>query len=418
MEKLQTVKGTHDLLERDFLLIDEIIKISEKVCRGYNYEKISTPIIEFSDLFSKTLGQVSDIVQKEMYNFVDQGGEKITLRPEGTAPVARALISNSLYENISQRFFYSGPMFRREKPQAGRLRQFHQFGIEIFNQPSFFCDVEVILIAKTILELLGIYKMVRLEINTLGNPESRKKYKEKLYNFFLRNEKKLSKDSQIRLKINPLRILDSKDKLDKEIIVNAPKIVDSLDGDSIEFYENLKKALKKLKIEYYENQSLVRGLDYYNHTAFEFLSSEKSGQNAILAGGRYDGLVKSIGGRDICGVGWAAGIERIKIMISDVLEIKRKKIISIFSTSDNLNYEVFRILKNFDIIENISFNFIESGSLKKKFSKANKLKSIACIILGEDELQDQKIIWKDFISGQQELVEINNLNIFLKRKFL
>ena len=185
MEKLKTVKGTHDLFEEDFQIIDEIIRISEELSRSFNFEKISTPIIEFSDLFSKTLGKGSDIIQKEMYTFIDQGKESITLRPEGTAAVARALISNSLYEQISQKYFYHGPMFRRERPQAGRLRQFHQFGVESFNQNSFLSDLEVILLAKKILRVLVLDEELELQLNTLGTFETRLKYREKLTNFFL-----------------------------------------------------------------------------------------------------------------------------------------------------------------------------------------------------------------------------------------
>ena len=235
MNKLRTIKGTHDLLNEDSEIMDKIIQISQEVCKIFNFKKISTPIIEFSEVFEKTLGKSTDVVRKEMYTFVDQSGESITLRPEGTAPSARAILSNSLYENISQKFFYYGPMFRREKPQAGRLRQFHQFGLELFNQSSFFSDIEVILIAERILESLKVRKMLKLEINTLGTNESRYKYKETLKNFFLKYKSDLSEESQIRLDINPLRILDSKNSLDKKIVKDAPKIFSSLDKDSIFF---------------------------------------------------------------------------------------------------------------------------------------------------------------------------------------
>ena len=243
MEKLKTVKGTHDLLDEDFQIIDKVIEISEEVSRSFNFEKISTPILESSKLFSKTLGKASDIVQKEMYTFIDQSNESITLRPEGTAAVARALINNSLYEKISQKYFYNGPMFRRERPQAGRLRQFHQFGVESFNQDSFFCDLEIIILAKKILKLLGIDNELELQLNTLGTFEERLKYREKLITFFLKYENDLSDESKIRLKVNPLRILDSKDLGDKKISSNAPKIIKSLDNESLTFYENIKEVL-------------------------------------------------------------------------------------------------------------------------------------------------------------------------------
>ena len=416
MEKLKTVKGTHDLLEEDFQIIDKIIKDSEEVSRSFNFEKIATPIIEFSDLFSKTLGQGSDIVQKEMYTFIDQGKESITLRPEGTAAVARALISNSLYEKISQKYFYHGPMFRRERPQAGRLRQFHQFGVESFNQESFLCDLEIIILAKKILKTLVLDEELELQLNTLGTYETRLKYKEKLVNFFLKYENDLSSESKIRLKINPLRILDSKNEVDKKISKDAPKIIESLDYESLTFYENIKEGLNKLRIDFVENPNLVRGLDYYNHTAFEFINNKK-GQNAVLAGGRYNGLVSSLGGKNICGVGWAAGIERIAMMMKEKTIFEKRKKICIFTTSEDLNFELYKIFDGLKPLTNISFNIINTGNLKKKFTKANKLDSIGCILLADEEYKKSKLIWKDLATGSQELVEVEKLNEFLSKKF-
>ena len=416
MEKLKTVKGTHDLLEEDFQIIDKIIKDSEEVSRSFNFEKIATPIIEFSDLFSKTLGQGSDIVQKEMYTFIDQGKESITLRPEGTAAVARALISNSLYEKISQKYFYHGPMFRRERPQAGRLRQFHQFGVESFNQESFLCDLEIIILAKKILKTLVLDEELELQLNTLGTYETRLKYKEKLVNFFLKYENDLSSESKIRLKINPLRILDSKNEVDKKISKDAPKIIESLDYESLTFYENIKEGLNKLRIDFVENPNLVRGLDYYNHTAFEFINNKK-GQNAVLAGGRYNGLVSSLGGKNICGVGWAAGIERIAMMMKEKTIFEKRKKICIFTTSEDLNFELYKIFDGLKPLTNISFNIINTGNLKKKFTKANKLDSIGCILLADEEYKKSKLIWKDLATGSQELVEVEKLNEFLSKIF-
>ncbi len=416
MEKLKTVKGTHDLLDEDFQIIDKVIEISEEVSRSFNFEKISTPILESSKLFSKTLGKASDIVQKEMYTFIDQSNESITLRPEGTAAVARALINNSLYEKISQKYFYNGPMFRRERPQAGRLRQFHQFGVESFNQDSFFCDLEIIILAKKILKLLGIDNELELQLNTLGTFEERLKYREKLITFFLKYENDLSDESKIRLKVNPLRILDSKDLGDKKISSNAPKIIKSLDNESLTFYENIKEGLNKVGINFTENPNLVRGLDYYNHTAFEFVNNKK-GQNTVLAGGRYNGLVSSLGGKDICGVGWAAGIERITMMMKEKKNYNKRKKICIFAISESLNFELYKILDILKSIRNISFNVINNGNLKKKFTKANKLNSIGCILLADEEFKNNSLVWKDLTTGNQELVEISKINQFLSKKY-
>ena len=417
MTKIKTVKGTHDILEEDFFFHDKVQKIFEKYCVKYNFRKISTPIIEFSKLFSRTLGEVSDIVSKEMFTFVDQGGDKITLRPEGTASVSRALISNSLYEDHNQKFFYFGPMFRRERPQSGRLRQFTQIGVEYFNQYSNLCDLEVIFLANSIIQSLGINKKVCLHINSIGNTTSRNKYVVELTKFLEKFKSELSEESQIRLDKNPLRILDSKNIKDKRIIEGAPDIKNFLDFTSKENYEELKENIINSGIDFVENSNLVRGLDYYNDTVFEFVTNVDKGQNTILAGGRYDGLVKVIGGKDICGVGWAAGIERIVNLIKENEKVK-KRIICIFSTSKNNNVEIFKTLKALENIDSHSFHPIFHGNLKKKLNKANKLDAEACIIIGDDEFKDNKLIFKNFNTGRQEQVDIKLIFQFLNKQFI
>lgn len=417
MTKIKTVKGTHDILEEDFFFHDKVQKIFEKYCVKFNFRKISTPIIEFSKLFSRTLGEASDIVSKEMFTFVDQGGDKITLRPEGTASVSRALISNSLYEDHNQKFFYFGPMFRREKPQSGRLRQFTQIGVEYFNQYSNLCDLEVIFLANSIIQSLGINKKVCLHINSIGNTTSRNKYVVELTKFLEKFKSELSEESQIRLDKNPLRILDSKNIKDKRIIEGAPDIKNFLDFTSKENYEELKENIINSGIDFVENSNLVRGLDYYNDTVFEFVTNVDKGQNTILAGGRYDGLVKVIGGKDICGVGWAAGIERIVNLIKENEKVK-KRIICIFSTSKNNNVEIFKTLKALENIDSHSFHPIFHGNLKKKLNKANKLDAEACIIIGDNEFKDNKLIFKNFNSGKQEQVDIKLIYQFLNKQFI
>lgn len=414
MSKIRTVKGTHDILEEDSYIFDKIISRGTNLCKLLNYNKIQTPILEFSNLFSKTLGLTSDVVSKEMFSFVDQGSEHLTLRPEGTAPLARALMSNSLYEKQNQKFFYFGPMFRREKPQAGRLRQFNQFGIEVFNQSTFFCDLEVIFLANELMKVLNISKHVRLEINTIGNFYSRQKYKEKLVEYLEPFVNDLSEESKIRLKKNPLRILDSKEQADIKILKESPKIKDFLDKTSIIFYDSLKEFLIKLKVDFTENLKLVRGLDYYNHSVFEFVSKEEKSQNTVLAGGRYDGLVETISGKDICGVGWAAGIERIALMINQTkLE---KKIISIISTSLENNNVIFVVLKKLIELKEFSFHAIYEGNLKKKFVRANKLNSMGVLVIGDEEIKNNQLLYKDFSTGEQELVEIENIKNYFQEK--
>ncbi len=415
MSKLSTVKGTKDLLGDEIFAYDKICEIFSNICKFLGYEKISTPILEHSDVFLKSLGVTSDIISKEMYSFTDQGGDNLVLRPEGTAAISRALITNSLQEDLVQKYFYLGPMFRRERPQSGRLRQFHQIGIEFLGKNNFLNDVEVIMIAEKLIVLLDLKKKVHLEINTLGNTSSRREYLKVLVKFLKKNESELSNESKRRLKTNPLRILDSKDPKDIKIRECAPRIFEYLDKESKDFFEKTLDGLKKLKINFILNPFLVRGLDYYNHTTFEYITNDKKSQNAILAGGRYDGLVKSLGGNDIGGVGWAAGIERI------VLNAKRfeeeKNLISFFATSEKFNTNLLNLINELKLVESISVNFISSGNLKKKFSKANKLNSKGCIILGEDEWKEKNLIWKDFRSGTQEVFPADDIQNFISKIF-
>ena len=417
MQKLiPKIKGTKDLFGKDIIYHDKVIDCFEKICNFFFYQKISTPIIEHSSTFIKSLGLTSDIISKEMYSFIDKGGDSIVLRPEGTAAVARALISNSLQEESSKKFYYSGPMFRRERPQKGRFRQFHQIGVEYFGEINFLYDTEVILVAEKLINFLGIKKKLKLQINSLGNLNSRKKYIKVLQEFLSDNFKRLSDLSQKRFKENPLRILDSKDPSDRKLLKLVPSIIDSLDEESSNFFESLLDHLKKLKIDFNINPNLVRGLDYYNHTAFEYVTKDEKSQNAVLAGGRYDGLVKSLGGNDISGVGWAAGIERIILNLSE--EKDEKIIICFFSLNNKNNVEVIRIIQTMKIQDRFSINFLSTGNLKKKLNKANKIGSRGCILLGEKEWGKKMLVWKDFSTGQQENFHFEKINDFLINKLI
>ena len=415
MEKINTVKGTKDLLGNDLIMHNFVCDTFSNLCESKNFQQISTPIIENSKVFKKTLGTSSDIILKEMYNFVDQGGEEIVLRPEGTAAVSRAIVTNAIQDNLNKKFYYYGPMFRREKPQSGRLRQFHQVGVEIFDDKNSYNDVEVILLAEKFLNYLGIRRKVKLELNTLGNIESRKKYLVDLKKFLKLNNSKLSLESKNKLESNPLRILDSKNSDDQEIIKKSPILFDYLDKESKSFFEEIQTNLKNLKINFLLNPHLVRGLDYYNHTAFEFVTFENKSQNAILAGGRYDNLVSSLGGKQLSGVGWASGVERI-ILNLEKTEPNNNKIITIISSSDDLNFYILKVLSLLKPLDGFSFHSIYSGTFKKKLMKANKMGSSGCLILGEEELKDNKIIWKNMVSGSQEKFEIKKINEFLKNK--
>ena len=414
MQKVKKVKGTRDLLGNEIILHNYIIAKFEKLCNSLNFSQISTPILEHIQIFTKSLGLSSDIVSKEMYNFEDQGKEKLVLRPEGTAAIARAIITNSIEHDLNK-FFYHGPMFRRERPQSGRLRQFHQVGIEYVGANNILSDLEVIILAEEFLKDLKIRKKLVLEINSLGNEISRKKYNESLKNYLQENFSQLSDLSKERLKKNPLRVLDSKEENDIKIVQNSPNIIDFLDYESKSMFEDLINGLEKLSINYKINRYLVRGLDYYNHSAFEYVTEEKKSQNTVLAGGRYNQLFASIGGKDISGVGWAAGVERIEMQMND-LKTKDEKV-CFFSTNKELDLEVLKIIADLKINSSLKIHFINSGNFKKKFSKANKIGAIGSFILGEDEWKIKKITWKDFSTGVQELVELGNIDQFLNKKF-
>ena len=389
-------------------------QIFRKLCIFYNYEEIATPLVEHIQIFNRSLGETSDIVSKEMYNFTDQGDDHLVLRPEGTAALARAYISNNFQQKLLNKYFYIGSMFRRERPQSGRLRQFNQFGLEFFGIRNIMSDLEVILVAEKFLSEVGIRDNLRLELNSLGNKESREKYVKSLTEFFIKKKDHLSEESRRRLDKNPLRILDSKNSEDLQIIKECPKINSFFDKESRDFFDGITNGLNQLGIKFELNPSLVRGLDYYNHTAFEYKTFEEKSQNTILAGGRYDSLVKMLGGDESTGVGWAAGIERIALNL--VSKSKEKLKISIFSNSPHFDFDVMNIIKNLKPIENLQINFMNSGNFKKKLSRANKLDSFACIILAEDEWKQKQLIWKDLINNSQETFHLEKIEEFLNHK--
>ena len=403
-----------DLFGEELFKHQYLSQIFRKLCIFYNYEEIATPLVEHIQIFNRSLGETSDIVSKEMYNFTDQGDDHLVLRPEGTAALARAYISNNFQQKLLNKYFYIGSMFRRERPQSGRLRQFNQFGLEFFGVRNIMSDLEVILVADKFLSEVGIRDNIRLELNSLGNKESREKYVKSLTEFFIKKKNHLSEESLRRLDKNPLRILDSKNSEDLQIIKECPKINSFFDKESRDFFDGITTGLNQLGIKFELNPSLVRGLDYYNHTAFEYKTFEEKSQNTILAGGRYDSLVKMLGGDESTGVGWAAGIERIALNL--VSKSKEKLKISIFSNSPHFDFDVMNIIKNLKPIENLQINFMNSGNIKKKLSRANKLDSFACIILAEDEWKQKQLIWKDLINNSQETFHLEKIEEFLNYK--
>lgn len=399
--KLQRVRGTRDLLPEDSLLFRFVEESAYEKALLYGYGEIETPIFEFSDVFHRTLGETSDVVNKETYDFTDRGGESLTLRPEGTAGVARAFISEGMMQNLPLKFYYSGPMFRYERPQKGRYRQFYQLGAECLGYESPLADVECIAMAWDILKKIGIADECTLEINTLGDAESRAAYRDTLVQYFTAHKDQLSEDSKMRLEKNPLRILDSKDEGDKKLNANAPKLEQSLNATSQEFFKKVLAGIEKLGIPYKVNSHLVRGLDYYCHTVFEFTTTKLGAQGTVLAGGRYDGLIETMGGPKTPGVGWAAGIDRLADLTPKELATKKEVLIAVIGADEQGEEESIKVaheLRSYGWkVENIL-----SGKMSKKMQKANKMGAHYAIILGSTEVQTHSVTIKQFATGSQQ----------------
>lgn len=412
MSKLQPVRGTHDILPdamRRHLMVSDTAR---DVSSLYGFEEIATPIFEFTDVFARTLGDVSDIVTKEMYTFEDKGGERITLRPENTASVMRAYLSNGMQQQLPCRFFYRGPMFRYERPQKGRQRQFHQIGVELLGVPDPLGDVEIIAVGAQILDYLGLRERTTLEINSLGDTESRDGYRAKLVDYFSRFENDLSAESKERLSRNPLRILDSKDEGDRKIVADAPQFADSLTDDAKVFFDEVLRRLDDLGIAYHLNPRLVRGLDYYCHTAFEFTTTELGAQSAVLAGGRYDGLVTQMGGSATPGVGWAAGIERLAMMIDEPAPMVRPiSIVPVGSETFDACFLMAQRLRG----AGFAVDFGYSGNMKKRMKRADNVGAVAAIVIGTDELANDVAAVRDMETGEQIDVAMSSLEEHLAR---
>ena len=406
MTTLQPVRGTHDLLAEETLRHRKVIDTFRDIFALYGFGEIETPIFERTEVFSRTLGDTSDIVTKEMYTFEDKGGEMLTLRPENTAGVARAFISGGLAQSLPLKFAYQGSMFRYERPQKGRLRQFHQVGVETLGVEGPLADIEVIALGSHYLENLGVRDKTVLELNSLGDIESRLTYRDKLVEYFKEHINMLSEDSCERLDRNPLRILDSKDQGDRVVIENAPLILDSFNDYSRNFFETVKGGLDVAGVNYTVNPRLVRGLDYYCHTAFEFTTTDLGAQGALLAGGRYDGLIKKMGGPQTPGVGWAAGIERLAMMIDD--PEARQRPIAIIPLGEEAQIKALTLtqqLRHSGFCIELGY----SGNLKKRMKRANYVKAIATVILGEDELAKGVATVRNMESGDQIEVPLVSL---------
>jgi histidyl-tRNA synthetase len=412
MSSLQPVRGTHDLLPDEMRRHRAVIDVARRVSELYGFEEIATPIFEFTNVFSRTLGDTSDVVTKEMYTFEDKGGEMITLRPENTASVMRAYLSNGMQQLSPCRFFSHGPMFRYERPQKGRQRQFHQLNAELIGVPDPLADVEMLTMGAHILEELGFLDRTTLEINSLGDMDSRKAYRDHLVSYFTRYENDLSADSRDRLSRNPMRILDSKDEKDREIVAGAPDMAKSINDESRQFFDTVLDRLTALGIKYKLNNRLVRGLDYYCHTAFEFTTTELGAQGTVMGGGRYDGLIAQMGGPATPGVGWAAGIERLSMMIEEPApSLNPVSIIPIGDAAFEKGFTLANELRH----AGFSVDFGVSGNMKKRMKRANKVGARAAIMLGDDELARDGATIRDMETGEQTEVSFAELESQLDR---
>lgn len=415
-EKIQTVRGTKDLYGEEQIRFNHVVNTAARISSLYGFEHLTTPIIEFSEVFDRSLGETSDVVNKEMYSFDDKGGESITLRPEFTASVCRAFISNGLDNQLPLKFFSYGPLFRYERPQKGRQRQFHQLNFEILGISSFRADVELIVLANHLLKELGIDSKVELHINSLGCHKSRLAYRTALVEYLSKYFKELSEDSKNRFEKNPMRILDSKDENDQKIIQSAPLIEQYYTDEAKLFYDNILASLSDKGIKYTKNPKIVRGLDYYTHTAFEFITHELGAQGTVLAGGRYDSLIKNLGGKDVPGVGFASGIERLMMLLDNTPSLTRSiTVIPVAAQQYGYASSLVDVLRQNDF--KIDFELDENIDSSKRIKKAVANHSKFVLFVGEDEVEKSSVTIRDLDTRKQEeikntdLIDYLNLNV-------
>ncbi|MEH1647950.1 histidine--tRNA ligase [Pediococcus pentosaceus] len=423
--KYQKPKGTADILppfSKEWQFVEQNARETFAL---YNYEEIRTPIFEKFEVFSRSAGDTSDIVTKEMYDFDDKGGRHIALRPEGTAGVVRAFVENKLYGPEHQKpvkVYYMGPMFRYERPQSGRLREFHQIGVEAFGSDSPKIDVETIMMGMDFLKKLKVSGL-KLVINTLGDKESRDRYRQALIDYLEPHFEELSDDSKARLHKNPLRVLDSKDKNDQKIVENAPEILDFLTEDAQKHFTSVKEELDTLGIDYVVDSSMVRGLDYYNHTIFEIMIADSplgKGDVTICAGGRYNGLVEELGGPEVSGVGFGLGVERLLLLLNAETQttLQSKQLdFYVVGIGDLVQNDVLKVVHELRQMNFVTEQDYLDRKPKAQFKSADKLNAKYVVTIGESEMNDRVFKLKDMHSGEERTValsEINTLKDLLK----
>jgi histidyl-tRNA synthetase len=406
MAQLQAVRGTQDLLPETARRLRIVTETARTIAARYGFGEIVTPIFEFTEVFSRPIGEATDIVSKEMYTFRDRGDEEITLRPEGTAGVVRAVISNGLTQATPLKLFYAGPMFRYERPQKGRYRQFHQIGAELIGPAQPQADIETIALGAEILDALGVLDSCEIQLNTLGDASSRQAYRAALVEYFSAHQAALSEDSRDRLGRNPLRILDSKDEGDRAIVAGAPSFDAYLNPESRAFFDAVRRGLDALNLAYVLNPRLVRGLDYYCHTAFEFVTTQLGAQGTVLGGGRYDGLMALMGGPDVPAIGWAAGIERLAMLLAEPPEEARPiAVIPVGEAAELPALQLTQQLRRAGFTVDLGYG----GNTGKRMKRANKIKARLALILGEDELKRGAVMLRDLDGGEQQEVPLGEI---------
>jgi histidyl-tRNA synthetase len=422
LKKIQAIRGMNDLLPSDSAAWQYVEAVVANILRRYAYQEIRFPILESTDLFKRSIGEVTDIVEKEMYTFDDRNGDSLTLRPEGTACCVRACEEHGLLYNQTQRLWYIGPMFRYERPQKGRYRQFHQIGVETFGMDGPDIDAEVLLLSARILRELGAAEFVTLQINSLGDSESRAKYKEALVAYLEVHKDKLDADSQRRLTTNPLRILDSKEVSTQALLDSAPVLLDYLDEDSRTHFEQLKALLDAGGIQYHVNPRLVRGLDYYGKTAFEWVTDKLGSQSTVCAGGRYDNLVEQLGGKATPAVGFGIGLERLVLLLQavDALPKNLEQIVDVYVVAvGEVQKEAFQLaekLRN-ELPALRVINHCGGGNFKNQLKKADKSTASLALILGEDEVAKAVVAVRFLREDQpQQIIAFNDIIKFFKNR--
>jgi len=405
---IQAIRGMNDCLPEISGTWQKVESVLRQVVASYGYQEIRTPIVESTDLFKRSIGEVTDIVEKEMYTFEDRNGDSLTLRPEGTASCVRAGNEHGLLYNQQQRLWYMGPMFRHERPQKGRYRQFHQFGVETYGMDGPDIDLEVILLSARFWKAFGIEQHVKLQINTLGSNEARAAYRDTLVDFLKQRADQLDEDSLRRLETNPLRVLDSKNPDVQAAIADAPALIDHLDEESKVHFETLCSRLTQAGIEFEINPRLVRGLDYYNRTVFEWVTDSLGAQGTVCAGGRYDGLVEQLGGKATPAVGFAMGIERLVLLLTTLTEEGQDSsfadvyVTAMGEEAQSYAIEVAEHLRNTLPNKRIMMH-CGGGNFKKQLKRADKTGARLALLLGNDEMQSREVGVKPLRDGQEQV---------------